>query len=448
MPSEVETPNMPTPALAYAKLLTTMHQLIAAGKGDSEEAECLAEQMDAPWYAMTEQEQERMRGLAGDLNALLEGGSKRLDMNQEELDAWKREAREAWILCETGQVDETLAFLRKPYPSDVPPQCIPFLQARCWEKLGYLESALVFMKAADTLDSSQALSILLLLQRLGRLEESKEYADRVIDSPASPPLELYLAAVALLQQTRTMTDAGATPCLQRVLSVLDKALKQYLALSQEARKENPPTLDAEIAQAKALVLERLGRRAAAIDALTKAIEVHPHHSELLMARGLALYERDLKKALGDLKKAADLDVPAIWPYLLLARHFLRQGSYHEALRFALLAECKPGPPSGQAEVYETIAIAQALLGQPRDGVLENLDRALALDPGNARICKNRSIAQDFPNKIRETANQGPASLLPDRASEADVIRYYNNRIDGKALLYEERRSSRNLALVN
>src|SRR5437899_5202294 len=53
---------------------------------------------------------------------------------------------------------------------------------------------------------------------------------------------------------------------------------------------------------------------------------------------------------------------------------------------------QPGPASARTEVYETIAMALAELGQPQERVLENFDIALALDPKNDRIRENRDIA--------------------------------------------------------
>ena len=44
---------------------------------------------------MTHQEQDRMRGLAADLNALKEGGPKRVDMTPEQIAEWQRAARMA-----------------------------------------------------------------------------------------------------------------------------------------------------------------------------------------------------------------------------------------------------------------------------------------------------------------------------------------------------------------
>jgi hypothetical protein len=153
------------PVIAYARLLSEMHRLALEGKEDSAEAEALADRMDAPWHAMTPQEQARMRGLSADLYALTEGGPKRVEMTPEQRAAWQNNFKEAYRANETGDVDTLLHFLRKPVPSGLPRQVIPFLQARCWEKAGDLETASVFMKEADRLDPEQALEVLMLLRQ-------------------------------------------------------------------------------------------------------------------------------------------------------------------------------------------------------------------------------------------------------------------------------------------
>ncbi|MGH7172842.1 MAG: hypothetical protein ACRELG_21385, partial [Gemmataceae bacterium] len=181
------------PALLYARLLRQSHELVARNKGDTPEAEALAEQMDQPWYALTAQEQRRMRGLSADLHALREGGMKQVEMTPDQLAVWQHDGREAFERSELGDVDALLDFLRQPIPSKLPRHIVSFLQARSWEKLGDLETALVFMKEADHRDPGQTVSVLTLLQRLGRVEEAAMYAERIIARPEATPEELYLA---------------------------------------------------------------------------------------------------------------------------------------------------------------------------------------------------------------------------------------------------------------
>lgn len=160
------------PALIYARLLRQSHELLSQNKGDTPEAEALAEQMDQPWYALTAQEQRRMRGLSADLHALREGGPKRIEMAPEQFAAWQRDARDAYARAELGDADALLDFLRQPVPSNLPRHIVPFLQARCWEELGDLETALIFMKEAERDEPEQRVSIVPLLHRLGRTEDA------------------------------------------------------------------------------------------------------------------------------------------------------------------------------------------------------------------------------------------------------------------------------------
>ena len=90
-----------------------------------------------------------MRGLSADLYALREGGPKRVKMSKEELKNWQEAGQHAKAGLDAGEIDATLAFLRKPIPVDLPSYVTPFLQSRCWEKLGDVETALVFMKQAE-----------------------------------------------------------------------------------------------------------------------------------------------------------------------------------------------------------------------------------------------------------------------------------------------------------
>lgn len=67
-------PNTPeSPAEEYARLLGKLHELITQGEGDSAEADAIRDEMDGPWYALTEQERERLNGLSEDLSAGAEG---------------------------------------------------------------------------------------------------------------------------------------------------------------------------------------------------------------------------------------------------------------------------------------------------------------------------------------------------------------------------------------
>lgn len=163
---------------AYAKLLLQLDSLLSVGKGDTPEADAIRDEMDEPWYAMSEQELARIRGLSEDLETLAAGGARSVAMSREKKVQWAKEARAA--LRDSGNPDVALACLRRPFPQGMPAFVIPFLQSRCWESLGCLEVALRFMREAERIDPGHAICVLILLDRLGQQEEAEKYANRFL----------------------------------------------------------------------------------------------------------------------------------------------------------------------------------------------------------------------------------------------------------------------------
>ena len=184
-----------------------------------------------------------------------------------------------------------------------------------------------------------------------------------------------------------------------------------------------------VAYALGMCYERMENRKAAVQVYTDALSRHPRDGELLTARGLARFEADETAALNDFAAAARLGVAAIWPYLVLAGHFLHRGVPGEALRMALSASRQPGPPRARAVAYDAIGIALAELGQPQERVLENFDQALALDPTNDRIRRNRETALSQPQSRRVGRRQfAPAPIKSDNLRR-DRGRDLVNRMD-------------------
>src|SRR5262249_38530517 len=123
----------------YARLLHQLHRFIAEGTGDSDEADIVRDEMDAPWYAMTKVEQERVGGLSEDLYALAGISAKPLPLSPTERSRWEQDIRNA---RDSENWDQMLKLLRCP-PADMPSAAVAFMQAQCWESLGDLETARV-----------------------------------------------------------------------------------------------------------------------------------------------------------------------------------------------------------------------------------------------------------------------------------------------------------------
>lgn len=369
----------PAPTLRYAALLLRSQRLIDQGLGDSAQAEELADEMDQPWAEMTAQEQRRMRGLSSDLYALDAGGPKDTLTSPEEVAAWRQRGRSAHDRSATGDVDGYLDFLRRPFPADVPRDAVLFLQARCWEKLGDLGTALVFLRAAEAASPRYSPSVLHLLLQQGDRDAIEAQVERVVGSPDATATGLFLAGFGMLRLARR---SGAELPLRRMRDVLRRAEDERRRRPDE---QVPPRLDVGIALILGLCLEKLGDADGATAAYTRALAAHPEDSELLTARGIAQFARDAQAAIQDFVRATRAGASRVWPWHFLARHALLSGAYGEALRLAIRASQLPGHHSARAEVYETIALAQAKLGQSAALVLENLETAARLDPDNERL---------------------------------------------------------------
>jgi hypothetical protein len=146
---------------SFARLLLKLHCLIAQGKGDNDEADAVRTEMEAHWRGMNPDEQARFTELSGDLYALQEGkdnATVALSDRQE----WLAKFREAF---QCADADAMLALLRQT-PHDFPHELISFLQASSWEKLGYRDVALYFIK--DRQCSNHSIELLEKSNAVGR----------------------------------------------------------------------------------------------------------------------------------------------------------------------------------------------------------------------------------------------------------------------------------------
>jgi tetratricopeptide (TPR) repeat protein len=397
-----------------AQLLQELHHLIAAGQDDSDEAEEFRAKMDPFWDAMTEVERERIGGLSEDLYILEEGGAKQITMSSDERTRWVEEARDVLPgIFDEQDVDAALKFLRRPAPNNIPRYVIPFLQARCWERLGAGELSLLFMKEAERLDPRQAVCVLLLLERLGRTEEAADCAKRIIENPRSSAEELFQAAAALLRPDR------ARPNLQRIVPILERSLKVFRTTPKEEREL--PDGDRHIVTMLGFCHQELGNVKTAVQLFDYGLARYPGDAILLYFRGLALIDIDFSRALADLRKVIQVGFRSIWPYYFVAWDGLRKGNFAETWRLCLLGIEQPGGSKReQAQLHEWLGIAMAKLGQPIEWTLHHLGQAEILDPGNERIRHNRAIAED--RRATPVSSAGNGWMIEEKAIRGQAIR--------------------------
>jgi tetratricopeptide (TPR) repeat protein len=332
-----------------------------------------------------------MKGLSQDLYALADSRHG-VKMSPEERKRWAQEANVLPSIFVGGDVDAILQFLREPFPSDLPAFTISFLQARCWERLGDHDVALVFMKEAARLDPRQMVCVLLMAQRLGRTEEEIEYAERIVRDEHSTAEELYQAAVTLSRPALEMGLPDAAPILQKVVSIAERALRVFRTTPKQKREI--PTIDREIIMLLGLCYEQLGRAKTAIQLYSDAIARYPHDPALLTFRGIALIESAFGSAVIDFRNAVQAGSRIMWPYYFLAWRALVEQHYFDTWRLCLDALNRPGGSNQErAQLHEWLGIALAESGQSLKWALENFDIAQSLDPDNDRIRQNRAIAE-------------------------------------------------------
>jgi tetratricopeptide (TPR) repeat protein len=422
--TEVADKELPT--RAYARLLLQLHPLIEQGKGDTEEADAIRERMEEPWYAMTEQEQERFRWLSADLYALAEGGPKPIEMNTQERADYGRRFGEA---LRARDWDHLLDLLRRP-PKDTATDAVVFLQARFWDHLGDREVALALMRGAERLNpEANATFVMTLLGWMGRAEEEEVAARAILANARSSPESIYLAAGVVLRATQGKTGEEARQEWERLVPLLRHALGATLAEPRERRLL--PDLDPYIVCMLGFFHEKLGQKDEARKLYTEALTRNPGDPEVLGFRGTMLYPSDPAAALEDFKKAADAGSSSAWPYYFLARHALLREAYRLAGQMTVAALKRAGLPSRmQAELHEWLGICQSVFGQSSEQVRGSFDRALELDPGNQRIIQNQAVALKEAEKPKGLPG-GLSWQVTQRTEPAVVHQGLRGRIDAQ-----------------
>ena len=394
----VSSPEALSPARMYAHLLLQLHDLIVRGEGDSDEADAIREKMDFAWVKMTAEERDRMNDLSHDLYTLAEGGNQVVPMTLEEREVYRRRAKEASARDNQGDVGQVLEFLRGPVPEGVPRYIVPFLQARVWDRLGFVEVALRFMQEAERQNPRFAIEVMDLLKRAGHSQQALAYARRILDSEESAPEELYLAGAALLDSVRYRRgEEEVRQVLRRLIPPLKRALKIIQEGHPTAREL--PGLEAGITSLLGFCHELAGDFKAALNVYDNYLAKDPNNPDVLTMRGLAKqYSNDVEGAMEDFELAIRSGSVSVWPYVLLSRYLMRRGdsrSLWQAVRVCGLGLSRKlsGPETAVALLYEGRAICYSCLGQPLDMVLTDFNSAIELDPMNERLRQNRATAE-------------------------------------------------------
>lgn len=143
-----------SPLQAYSKLLMKLHRLIAAGEGDSDDADAVRDMMDGPWYQLAPAEQDIAKQLSADLYGLHEEPNGK---HPHDTAAYSRElAAELSIAQSRGEYLRALRLMQER-PGDISAEWTAILRGIFYRELGLPEIGLLFLEhAAQTPADSES----------------------------------------------------------------------------------------------------------------------------------------------------------------------------------------------------------------------------------------------------------------------------------------------------
>ncbi|HEX5445095.1 MAG TPA: hypothetical protein VFW87_14750 [Pirellulales bacterium] len=275
-------PDLPTEAAhltSYARLFVELHRLVAKGAGDSDEADVLRDQLDRPWYKLSDVEKRmtdilainlydfdegryekvpseqlvidlhlfRVAGLEESPEA--KGAREELDRRLARLDAVQRK-RLSGILADLRSIgvsrdavpadskqaakdfqaatkrhewDLALTMLRE-HESEISPAELAAMRGVCWAQLGNHEVAALFFGEAVRLNPTNIeieSCYLRSLIRCGRLDDARRNARFIVNKKAGVYRQM-LAADILFDCLMASSERKREEC-EEIVSIVDRA---------------------------------------------------------------------------------------------------------------------------------------------------------------------------------------------------------------------------------
>jgi tetratricopeptide (TPR) repeat protein len=368
--------------LAMVRGTRELHQLLAAGKDDSPEADAIRDATDGPWQALSEAERDRVRKLSEDLYSLVEPPPTAQPTNPQA----QAKLLEAFEARKRGEWDRALDLLRR-WRAYIDPALVSYLRGSTWLEAGDPETAALFYGHASRLEPTNGnyLAMALYALNLADPAAARKQAEEIVNEhEKSPPAAVARAADIILMSARTKSETEANHRFKRLEPILRNTLARI-------ESTDPSEIDRSTYVTVLALLgfgnEFLGKTQFARDYYSRGLEVEPGNDALLVARGTILYGISAR-AITDLEMAIRHGSPLVWPYVFLAHYNLVNGRFEECRRLCEQALRLGASAAVMSEVSEWLAIAQAQLGFPADMVRASFDSAIRLDPSNERARRN------------------------------------------------------------
>jgi tetratricopeptide (TPR) repeat protein len=366
----------------FEQWLRELHQLIAGGEGDSENADILREKMSAAHCLLSEQEIERVKGLSEDLYSLTETRAT-TPVEHSPIDA---EVAKAFFLARQRENWPDVLHSLRQLARRSPASDLAFQRYQAYAHLGHLETAYLFLQRASKLDPTNLRKQHLLLdfsRKAGRGVEALAEAERLLrDSTTKAPLVIAAAHILFDALGNISTDA-ALPAIREIEIALERAMRDPNGL-----KDSPVSVSIVGHTTLGFCRDKLGDIDGAMKAFDQALKLDPKSDSLRVARGLVLAPHDRLRAAAEFKEAADSGSRLFHPYLFLAPHALSQGKWAEAREYAKRLFDYGQSPEIVAEAQQWRAIAEFELNRSSPHVESLFHQAQSLDPFNVQIAEN------------------------------------------------------------
>lgn len=377
------SPSIPTIDDAYrqyAELLLRRHRLLLQSKDKDPQTEEIEDQLTEVWEKLDDIQRHSLSGIGSDLNWIRRRtkppprGRKQNDVTQQEIhELLAKKASNDW--------HGVLFSLRVCAPV-ISPEKLAYLRASAYDAIGFYHFASTFYDLAAEIEPGNS-SIAVLALRAVELSDpdtAQMRAAQILDAPLRYPcVAVLLSAVMVLREK------------ERKRAPIDKErFAGILRGSIERLPLEPPSeaTNVMVYHQAAIGFEVVEDFPSALQCYEDGLKFAPDHDGLLVGKGLLLYGSDSAKAVEAFGRAVRNGTPLLWPYFFLAHQYLLNGQFALSLGHGGEACKRAISDPVRAELLEWAAICQCELSFPEEAVRLLFQKAVALDPSNARIARN------------------------------------------------------------
>lgn len=412
-----------TPALnRMERLLVQLHELIAADRTDSAEADAIRDQMDEESDSLEASQVQMINDLSGDLYMLT--GKEIIPETMRGLSpkVLHDDIQAAFLEKRWGNL---LHALRGPH--QMPADRIAYARARAYSVLGFHLAALKFFEHAYALTANPNYLALALDEHMASdmVDTAYSLVQTIEGRPSAHPTVTLKAALVLLNLSHSRPEEEQLDLDKRIDRLIERAK------SDPRWSECVPSLRAAGLVILAFGLARANQLKEAESALDEAIGISPSSDAARVARGLVRVDAGrLDAAYEDFNEAVQLGATTAWPYFYLTHRAVTSADFRAAAILASRGVHLAPSGSIRAKFFEWWAIALAEMGHLQSSVQALFDAAEAEDPFDAVIQENAA-----KYRSRVSASGAPAMWRPSQIQRGGaVLKMYSREANHRTLM--------------